>query len=42
VVSHPKLRLDITANWNKRAYYLDVLIDYDVLEKVVFSAISSQ
>jgi uncharacterized protein YpiB (UPF0302 family) len=40
--SHPKLGLDVTVNWNKRAYYLDVLIDYNTLEKVVFSATSSQ
>ena len=40
VISHPKLGLNITANWNQKAYYLDVLIDYNALKKVVYSASS--
>jgi hypothetical protein len=40
VISHSKLGLDVTANWNQRAYYLNVLIDYNALEKVVYSATS--
>jgi hypothetical protein len=40
VISHPKLGLNVTANWNQKAYYLNVLIDYNALEKVVYSASS--
>jgi hypothetical protein len=40
VISHPKLGLNVTVNWNQKAYYLNVLIDYNALEKVVYSAFS--
>jgi hypothetical protein len=39
-ISHPESRLNITANWRSNTYYLDVLIDYDLLEPVVYSAVS--
>jgi len=41
VINHPKLGLNVTINWNQKAYYLDVLIDYNTLKKVVYSAITS-
>jgi transposase InsO family protein len=39
-ISHPESGLNITANWRSNSYYLDVLIDYDLLEPVVYSAVS--
>ena len=39
MLSHPKYGLDIKANWANNAYYLNILINYDLLEPILYSVL---
>jgi hypothetical protein len=38
IIIHPELGLDIIVNWETKTYYLNILINFNILENLIYSA----